>query len=290
MDSWKRRVVRVFVSSTFKDMHAEREQLVKFTFLELRKRCRERQVDFVDVDLRWGITDEQKTAGKVLPICLAEINRCRPYFIGLLGERYDSVPEHIGEELSEREPWLKEHYHKSITELEIVYGVINNPDIASRAFFYFRSQDYIHSLKTEKQADYVPENSESHRKLKDLKNRIRNSGIPFRENYPDPKMLGDLILCDLWKVIDKEFPAGSELSFLEQEAIKHEVFAECRLKAYFGPFEHFERLDQHAEGEGLPLIVEGDPGLGKSALLANWTKRHAKKVAADFTLIHFIGL
>jgi hypothetical protein len=95
------RLIRVFISSTFRDMQAEREELVKFTFPELRRRCRERSVEFVDVDLRWGISDEQKAEGKVLPICLAEIERCRPYFIGLLGERYGSVPEEIDEELSE---------------------------------------------------------------------------------------------------------------------------------------------------------------------------------------------
>lgn len=35
-------------------MHAERDVLVKLVFPELRKRCRERFVDFVEVDLRWG--------------------------------------------------------------------------------------------------------------------------------------------------------------------------------------------------------------------------------------------
>lgn len=46
------RLVRVFVSSTFRDMHAERDELVKFVFPELRRRCRERAVEFVEVDLR----------------------------------------------------------------------------------------------------------------------------------------------------------------------------------------------------------------------------------------------
>jgi hypothetical protein len=32
------RVMRVFVSSTFRDMHAEREELIKRAFPELRKR------------------------------------------------------------------------------------------------------------------------------------------------------------------------------------------------------------------------------------------------------------
>ena len=70
--------MRVFVSSTFRDMQQERDYLVKHVFPELRKRCRTRQVDFVEVDLRWSVTKEQTEQGEVLPICLAEIDHCRP--------------------------------------------------------------------------------------------------------------------------------------------------------------------------------------------------------------------
>ena len=62
-------------------------------FPELRRKCRERQVELVDVDLRWGITEEEAKQGKVLPICLAEIDRSRPFFMGFIGERYGWVPE-----------------------------------------------------------------------------------------------------------------------------------------------------------------------------------------------------
>jgi hypothetical protein len=61
--------VRVFVSSTFRDMGAERNELVKRTFLVLRKLCESRGVTWGEVDLRWGITEEQKAEGQVLPIC-----------------------------------------------------------------------------------------------------------------------------------------------------------------------------------------------------------------------------
>jgi hypothetical protein len=89
------RVIRVFVSSTFRDMQEEREELIKHIFPQLRKLCESRGVVWGEVDLRWGITDEATAEGKVLPICLEEIKRCRPYFIGLLGERYGWVPEEI---------------------------------------------------------------------------------------------------------------------------------------------------------------------------------------------------
>ena len=87
--------MRVFISSTFRDMQLEREELVKQVFSRLRKLCESRGVSWSEVDLRWGVTDEQRAEGRVLSICLAEIHRSRPYFIGLLGERYGWRPEEL---------------------------------------------------------------------------------------------------------------------------------------------------------------------------------------------------
>ena len=49
------RIVRVFVSSTFRDMHAERDHLVTVVFPELRERVERLGLEFFDVDLRWGV-------------------------------------------------------------------------------------------------------------------------------------------------------------------------------------------------------------------------------------------
>ncbi len=86
------RVVRVFISSTFRDFGVERDLLMKRVFPELRRRARSRFVEVIGVDLRWGITEEESQKGDTLPICLREIERSRPYFIGLLGERYGWTP------------------------------------------------------------------------------------------------------------------------------------------------------------------------------------------------------
>ena len=98
------RQIRVFISSTLRDMQRERELLVKEVFPELRRLCDERFVSFTEVDLRWGITKEQQAEGKVLPICLEEIQTCRPYFIGLLGERYGWIPHTVPPEVLAAEP------------------------------------------------------------------------------------------------------------------------------------------------------------------------------------------
>ena len=61
------RTLRVFISSTFRDMQAEREQLVKHIFPRLRERCEERGVIWGDVDLRWGISDEERQKATCSP-------------------------------------------------------------------------------------------------------------------------------------------------------------------------------------------------------------------------------
>jgi hypothetical protein len=48
-------VVRVFISSTFRDMFKERGILVKRVFPQLRKLCEERSVTRGDVNLRRGV-------------------------------------------------------------------------------------------------------------------------------------------------------------------------------------------------------------------------------------------
>lgn len=52
----QRRLIRVFVSSTFVDFMEERELLAKRVFPALQRRAAVRGVELVDVDLRWGVT------------------------------------------------------------------------------------------------------------------------------------------------------------------------------------------------------------------------------------------
>jgi hypothetical protein len=49
-----KREIRVFISSTFRDMQEERELLVKKVFPELRRICEERLVSFIEVALYRG--------------------------------------------------------------------------------------------------------------------------------------------------------------------------------------------------------------------------------------------
>ena len=50
----------------------EREELMKWAFPRLRKFCSDRGVFLTQVDLRWGITEDQSQAGDTINICLRE--------------------------------------------------------------------------------------------------------------------------------------------------------------------------------------------------------------------------
>jgi hypothetical protein len=52
------RSIRVIVSSTFRDMHAERDRLVTVVFPELRERIEMLGFEFFDVDLRWDVPEK----------------------------------------------------------------------------------------------------------------------------------------------------------------------------------------------------------------------------------------
>ena len=198
------------------------------------------------MDLRWGITEQQANEGQVLPLCLAEIERSRPYFIGLLGERYGWIPDTIRPEVIQREPWLKEHVkgRTSVTEFEILHGVLNNPQMADHAFFYFRDPAYAAdpSLSDDDRRDMVERNirteverygaAEATRRTQDrkaklaaLKQRIRDSQFPLVEPYANPEALAEIIRKQLDELIDRLYPEEDVPDPLVPERRAHEAHA-----------------------------------------------------------------
>ena len=102
-----------------------------------------------EIDLRWGVTQEESASGKAIEICLDEIDRSE-IFLCLIGSRYGWIPDEyeIGDEARfewiNKDPAVQGH---SITELEIMRGALNpNDSIApklSHALFYFRDDQSL---------------------------------------------------------------------------------------------------------------------------------------------------
>ena len=104
--------VYIFISSTFNDMHAERDYLIKRVFPELRLWCAEHKLKLIDIDLRWGVSEKDATENKrVVDVCLNNVDKCRPFLLCLLGQRRGWVPglSDINEETLTKFPGLKEY-------------------------------------------------------------------------------------------------------------------------------------------------------------------------------------
>lgn len=151
--TWK--IVRVFISSTFRDMQAERDWLVKRVFPALRQRLEPHRIHLVDIDLRWGITRQQADNDQVLGLCLQQIDEGRSLLFGLLGRRYGWVPSKFPVAVGQRYGWTQHHTGKSVTELEILHGVLNNRERCFRSKTPKPSAKPVHPAKLLPDLTYV---------------------------------------------------------------------------------------------------------------------------------------
>lgn len=281
--------VRIFVSSTFRDMSEEREQLVKHAYPQLRRFCDERNVELTMVDLRWGITREDAEVGRVVPLCLREIDRCRPYFVALLGGHYGWIPVEIDAATLAEFPWVRDHPGASLTELEIRHAVLNSLELAPDARFYLRDP----SSGADEDDDRV-----SHDRLEALKATIRRAGLVSIDGYHSATEVAERIRLDFEAIIDRdcprsahlgqpgdrvatyqemlgrpEGPRGVPIATLRRARLWNALFARRIRSGFVGRTEQIRRLDQFAVDPVSHLGIHGPHGIGKSALIARWAER-----------------
>lgn len=284
------RSIRIFLSSTFLDFDEERRLLVQEIFPEMRERLRSRFVELVDVDLRWGIPAEEAEQGHILSICLDEIDQCRPYFIGLLGERYGWVPKppEFPDPLLQGHPWLDGYLGQaSVTELEIRYGVLDNPAMRHRALFFFRDPQYAFA----RGRPFVADSEQDAQRQNSLKRRIEHSGLPVL-HYNTPEHMAHMLREQLWTLLDLEFPASEVPDAQALETLQHRAFAASKLGPRFINDLQDGKALIHSLASGCQrVLIKGPAGVGKSTVLAQWlqawTPSHAESTAY-IVLSHFL--
>ena len=201
------RVRPLFISGTFRDMHAERDYLSTHVFPELAERLLPLRLHPEPIDLRLGVetssvTEEEHKQLLVLKVCLEDIERSRPFLIVLLGDRYGWVPPSERAIAAVREKGLDiDVSGKSITALEIEFGVFSKPEQMTRCFFYVREPLPYDEMPAETAAIY----SEGHRnepgareaaeQLIELKGRIAKEyperGKSYRAEWNGPPSQDD---------------------------------------------------------------------------------------------------
>ncbi len=274
---WK--TLRVFISSTFRDMQAERDWLVRFVFPKLREELVKFRVHLVDVDLRWGVTSDEDALG----VCREVIDECRPRFMCILGGRYG---------------WVPPGRIESITADEVHYGVLGRmAEMRGHSFFYFRDERATTRMVEGTPGEFrEPDGSEHARKLASLKESIADAGLAPRTYGEDAQWdalqkrlvgleeFGERVHDDLLTSLreDPELSArftaadAASLDEFAEEAEQMEAFIEERTERFvLGSREPLMRdLLAFAAADGTPniFVLTGDPGSGKSAFLAKFTR------------------
>jgi WD40 repeat protein len=296
--SWK--TVRVFISSTFRDMQAERDHLVRFVFPKLREDMLKRRIHLIDVDLRWGVTSDQDALG----VCREVIDECRPRFMGVLGGRYGWVPEGRTE---------------SITADEVHYGVLKREaEKRGDAFFYFRDPVATSGMVEEVPGEFrEPEGSANAQKLADLKQSIADARLPVfvypaqwdaaQKRLTGLEAFGSRVHDNLLQSLKADPELASRFSAdstaqpdeFQEEAEQMDAFIEERTERFvLGSRKHLlDKLNEFAAADGPPniFVLTGDPGSGKSALLAKFTRDLPSGLStinsqpSTLLLPHFIG-
>lgn len=310
----------VFISSTFVDMQAERDYLRTRVFPELEERLRARRYNLEWVDLRVGVAtasqrDEHVRELHVLKVCLDEVKRCRPFLIVLLGDRYGWVPpaeriEAAAEEASEG--FSSDVAGRSVTDLEIEFGILADPEQQPRSFFYLREPLPYGEMPAETAAlyceDYASDPARLDRKqrLAELKRRI-GQHLPSRvrpyavqwdaaqQRVTGLEAWGRTVQEDIWSELEAETKTSATAVDIPWQRSEHEAledFIDDRARDFVGRqgiLASLTNLVSIAETSSTTwgACVTGDSGSGKSALFGELY--HRLSGSGVFLLTHAAG-
>lgn len=244
------RIIRVFISSTFKDLDAERNYLAKKVFPLLRKKLEPFNITLIDVDLRWGITEDEAKNNKIVKVCLEQIDNTKPFFIGILGDRYGWIPtsEDCDDEYS------KTYINKglSITEIEIQHGVLCRKEKVNAAFFL------RNTLNPQWEESPILKN-----KQQKLVKGIKESHYPYFE-FSSEEQLGNLVDNLIMQWIEETYSTSlfSKLDIIEAEQA---YIKNYRSINYVPCSNSVAGINKFINSDDKYLIVNGIYGSGKRA-------------------------
>lgn len=286
------RRMRFFISSTFIDMEAERNYLVKKIFPLIKDEAGQRFVTVTELDLRWGITQEESRSGKVLDICLKEIDNSKPFFIGIVGNRYGWCPSFDDlkpdEELLNQYPQIAEYLRHgiSITEMEMQYAVLNNSKSKCNALFLLKDEKTPHDSEA---------NDSEKEKLQSLRTAIykyagRSGSSSYIRvvKYSSLEQLGDAVQSFFRHLLDIYYPAkdftSSDFLINGQRSLLHQL-TNGFIPLYPDIYTALEKWILSKDSSGGIFLLTGSEGSGKSSFLAHWVRTQKEK--SDLPVIYY---
>lgn len=268
----------LFVSSTFKDMHYERDIIHEKVHPALSAVAKKYGETITFCDLRWGVNtedlDSNEGAKKVLIVCLDEIERCNPYMLIILGERYGWIPDGkiIKNALEGRGDFELEELETSVTALEIEFGAFSKQTQHERIFIYFREMKNVPS------ESYQSESALHAKKLAELKERVKRlapdrvktytlSWDENKQNMSGIEEFAQMVTEDIQEVMESEWRSKEKLTSFETEISKHWLYAEQKAAQCYARDEVLKYYLKHLEENNHFLTLTGVSGCGKSTIM-----------------------
>ncbi len=279
----------IFVSSTFKDMHFERDAIQEVTLPRVKSEAIQYGESISFCDLRWGINtgdlDSEEGSRKVLDVCLDEIDRCKPPMVVILGDRYGWIPAiELTQNAADRKEMTSEDVRKaleiddlniSVTALEIAYGALSNVERQNNTLFYFRH------FESDQPEDCAPEDNEHEAKLDALKAKIEKltgghlKHYTVRWNAEEERLEGvidfaEMLAKDIRDYLLPEWEQKEKISPYERERQTHWGFIEEKNTMFSARAAlvdtYYRRLAEEGDSS---LVIKAPSGSGKSMLLGN---------------------
>lgn len=227
------RTATIFISSTFQDMQFERDLISRTVVPELKEYFKFYRIAVRSIDLRWGINtidnEENEVERKIVGVCMDEIDRSRPFFVGIIGNRYGWIP-----------PADLNACAKSVTEMEIDYGALRDRESLENSIICIRDIEVPEDL----QAAYYENNPVKIRKINDLREQLRKA-------YADASLAGNFMEYKAGWNVEMQAPDGlSVLSDFLVASLKRLI---CR---QFGIDDNDNNASQNSDYEILDSIFD----------------------------------
>ncbi|KAL6032473.1 hypothetical protein STEG23_021751, partial [Scotinomys teguina] len=284
------RNIRLFISSTFRDMHGERDLLMRSVLPALQARVFPHRISLHAIDLRWGITEEETRRNRQLEVCLGEVENSQ-LFVGILGSRYGYIPPNYDLPDHPHFHWAQQYPSgRSVTEMEVMQFLNRSQRLqpSAQALIYFRDPGFLSSVPDAWKPDFISESEETAHRVSELKSYLHKQkevtcrryscewgGVAAGRPYTGGlEHFGQLVLQDVWSMIQKHYlQPGAQL---EQPA---SVLDDDLIQASFQqlknpPSPAWPRLLQDTVQQlmlprGRLSLVTGQAGQGKTAFLAS---------------------
>lgn len=305
----------VFISSTFKDMQSERDYFHEKVFPRIQRAIAPLGENIQELDLRWGVDTsnmtEEESGKQVIKVCIDAIDRCKPYTVVLLGERYGWIPG-LSVVRETQDSRVDVHYKEnmSITNLEIRYAALDNEELVKRCIFCFRNPSVLEKMDEADRSLYAAESPMHQERLEELKKEIRR--IPQakiveyevdwdRENHKvtGVETLGEQVYELLLQMLQSELQGQIPRNPEEQIDLETNLLMERYLASYIqrGQEEHailnqafnyqFDSRMSYLKKQCKDIFLCGEAGSGKSALMASCAHRLMEN--GERVILYFCG-